>query len=278
MYKIIPNIKNEFNYDTDILTSQKYFLIRYDSKEEKQEAINKIFSSIVTFAHNVVNKLHSTYIGVNILKDIINLLIKDYNINKIIFSDFVSDYYKMFSNENVFNTIKENLTKEFDVSIDKIDNILNKNLLLKTLSPSISKTDMYTFYKEINNFDFISTSFSNDLELYSRKTINQFEIEDNHYVVTNKKCTPFSLKTDININENKIAIFNDSIISFNFIIDLNNYLSKEQIEFIILLNSFMDKYSDIPMLSKVSDPMELPSNIEDINKLLDSIVEKIKQL
>lgn len=278
MYKIIPNLKNEFNYDTDILTSQKYFLIQYDSKEEKQEAIDKIFSSIVTFSHHVVNKLHSTYIGINILKDIINLLIKDYDINKIIFSDFVSDYYKMFSNENVFNTIKENVTKEFNVSIDKIDNILYKNLTLKPISSSISKTEMYTFDKEINNFDFISISFSNDLELYSRKTINQFEIEDNHYVVTNKKCTPFSLKTDININENKIAIFNDSIISVDFIIDLNNYLSKDQLEFIILLNSFMDKYSDIPMLSKVSDPMEIPSNIEDINKLFESIIEKIKKL
>ena len=68
MYKIIPNLGKQISADTDIFSVDNNFIIRYDSKEDKQNAIDKIFSSIVTKAHCLNNKIHTSYVFLIFIK------------------------------------------------------------------------------------------------------------------------------------------------------------------------------------------------------------------
>ena len=260
MYKIIPNLGKQVSFDTDILSADNNFIIRYDSKEDKQNAIDKIFSSIVNFSHHVVNKLYTTYVSIHILKDILTILNNYKDMKEIIYSDIVSEYFELFFKDE-HSLIKEKFNKEFGLPLDVIENVFNIHSSL-ILTPSISELELYKFHKEINHFDFVFKFDFNDLELYS----HIFENQCGKHIQTTK-CIPYSLKTNINTDDSKIVVFSDSIIDMDFSINLNNYFSKDQLIFVNKLNCFIEKYPELPMLNK---------NIKATNKLLNSIIEKIK--
>lgn len=281
MYKIIPNLGKQVSVDTDILSADNNFIIRYDSKEDKQNAINKIFSSIVTKAHCLNNKIHTSYVFFEIYKKIILLLNKKYKTIKIYNSVAFYKLYKTTSKPDFIKNILESLKEEFEVNDYDYYKIIYDSLLIPPLSTKIEKEPLFNFNVDISDFDLLSEISTKTPQLYSRDFSKPILKKDNKYVITDSYNHYYTLAQEyINIDKNNLIVYKENILDLNIKINLYQYLSKDKIDFINSFNNVFNQFMEIEKLNSITDAMLFFDNFEINNNIekIDNIIEKLKNI
>ena len=210
--------KNNYYDDIDILSEYPcYLYVEYSEKKFLDEVENKINYNI-----NNIYEVASTRINKrNLLMIELEKVNIKYNINDLIFNNFIDGYIKF---NELLNYIKEikffNNDKLFKIIIQK-DNIKNK-------SYNIIKTNIIYYYLILNKKQSSFPNFLNNIIQTAIKTIFFIEEHSNNIISKNKtnKISYQNYKIIIhqkNIIINNIYNKNISIPDYIFYDRLNNY-------------------------------------------------------